>query len=278
MEMAKRIELERRGRKEDEIAELNLDNCRSQAIEGLTDGYTALESLSIINVGLTGLKGFPKLQNLRKLELSDNRVSSGLNNLTGCVNLTHLSLSGNKIKDFEPLEPLKDLANLKSLDLFNCEVTNADDYREKVFELLPNLKYLDGYDRDDQEAEDDEDEDGVDDEEDFDDEEVEDEEGDDDDDDEEGEPDDDDDDDEDGLGEDDDDDDDVEDEEEEDEEGSNLKLLQQSGDLEDEEDDEDFDAEGVENEDDDDVEDDEEAAEDSEQRGTKRKLEDEEES
>ena len=27
-----------------------------------------------------------------------------------------------------------------------------------MFELLPNLKYLDGYDRDDQEAEDDEDE------------------------------------------------------------------------------------------------------------------------
>lgn len=275
MEMGKRIELERRGRKEDEITELNLDNCRSQTIEGLCDSYTALESLSIINVGLTMLKGFPKLPNLRKLELSDNRISSGLNNLTGCANLTHLSLSGNKIKDFEPLEPLKDLANLKSLDLFNCEVTNAEEYREKVFELLPNLKYLDGYDRDDQEAEDDEDEDGADDEEDFDDEEgLEDEEGDDDDDDdEEGEPDDDDDDDdEDGL--DDEDDDDVEDEEE-DVEGSNLKLLQ-SNDLEDEEDDEDFDADGVENEDDDDVEDEEEE-DDSETRGTKRKHEDEEE-
>ena len=53
---------------------------------------------------------------------------------------------------------------------------------------------------------------------------------DDDDDDDEGDPDDDDDDDEDGL--DDDDDEDVEDEEEEDDEGSNLKLLQQSNDLE----------------------------------------------
>ena len=52
----------------------------------------------------------------------------------------------------------KDLSNLKSLDLFNCEVTNEEDYREKVFELLPNLKYLDGYDRDDQEADDDDDE------------------------------------------------------------------------------------------------------------------------
>ncbi|WAR28945.1 AN32A-like protein, partial [Mya arenaria] len=112
MEMAKRIELERRGRMEDEIAELNLDNCRSQQIEGLTESYSGLESLSIIN-----------------LELSDNRISTGLNNLSGCPSLTHLSL-----------------------------ITNAEDYREKVFELLSNLKYLDGYDRDDQEAEDDEDE------------------------------------------------------------------------------------------------------------------------
>lgn len=52
----------------------------------------------------------------------------------------------------------KDLPNLKSLDLFNCEVTNAEDYREKVFESLPHLKFLDGYDRDDNEADEDEDE------------------------------------------------------------------------------------------------------------------------
>lgn len=48
----------------------------------------------------------------------------------------------------------KKLENLKSLDLFNCEVTNLNDYRENVFELLPQLTYLDGYDRDDKEASD----------------------------------------------------------------------------------------------------------------------------
>lgn len=41
-----------------------------------------------------------------QLELSDNRISAGLNNLSGCPNLTHLSLSGNKIKDLATLEPL----------------------------------------------------------------------------------------------------------------------------------------------------------------------------
>lgn len=41
-----------------------------------------------------------------QLELSDNRIHSGLQNLQGCPNLTHLSLSGNKIKEIDTLEPL----------------------------------------------------------------------------------------------------------------------------------------------------------------------------
>lgn len=48
----------------------------------------------------------------------------------------------------------KKLPHLKSLDLFNCEVTNLGDYRESIFELLPQLTYLDGYDIDDCEASD----------------------------------------------------------------------------------------------------------------------------
>lgn len=46
----------------------------------------------------------------------------------------------------------KKLPQLKSLDLFNCEVTNLDDYRDSIFKLLPQLTYLDGYDIDDCEA------------------------------------------------------------------------------------------------------------------------------
>jgi len=46
-----------------------LDNCRSTAIVGLTDEFVGLESLSLINVGLTSLKGFPKLPNLRKVNV-----------------------------------------------------------------------------------------------------------------------------------------------------------------------------------------------------------------
>ncbi|KAF5925311.1 hypothetical protein HPG69_001755 [Diceros bicornis minor] len=97
-----------------QVKELVLDNCRSNEgkIEGLTDEFEELEFLSTINVGLTSVANLPKLNKLKK----------------------------------------KKLENLKSLDLFNCEVTNLNDYRENVFKLLPQLTYLDGYDRDDKEA------------------------------------------------------------------------------------------------------------------------------
>ncbi|XP_076246466.1 acidic leucine-rich nuclear phosphoprotein 32 mapmodulin [Calliopsis andreniformis] len=157
--MEKRIELEKRGRSPGEIKELVLDNCRSTHIVGLTDEFVTLESLSLINVGLTSLKGFPKLSSLKKLELSDNRISGGLNLLQSSPKLTHLNLSGNKIKDLDTLQPLKEFKNLKNLDLFNNEVTNVDNYREKVFSLIPSLRYLDGYDIDDCEVDDSEGED-----------------------------------------------------------------------------------------------------------------------
>lgn len=156
--MEKRILLEKRGRSDDQITELILDNCRSTYIEGLTDSLTALETLSLINVGLVSLKNFPKLSNLRKLELSDNRISNGLTNLTGSPKLTHLNLSGNRIKDFEELQPLKHLQNLEVLDLFNNQVTLIENYRDKIFQLIPSLAYLDGFDKDFAEAPSDDDE------------------------------------------------------------------------------------------------------------------------
>uniref|UniRef100_A0A3P8RWE8 Acidic leucine-rich nuclear phosphoprotein 32 family member n=1 Tax=Amphiprion percula TaxID=161767 RepID=A0A3P8RWE8_AMPPE len=155
MDMKKRIHLELRNRTPSDVKELVLDNCRSNEgkIEGLTDEFEELEFLSTINVGLTTVAHLPKLNKLKKLELSDNRISGGLEVLAEkCPNLTHLNLSGNKIKDLSTIEPLKELGILKSLDLFNCEVTNLNEYRDNVFKLLPQLTYLDGYDKDDKEA------------------------------------------------------------------------------------------------------------------------------
>lgn len=150
--MEKRLELEKRGRTADKVTDLNLDNSRSTTIVGLSEDFCNLRTLSLNSVGLTSLKGFPSLPRLEKLELSDNRISGGFNVLHGSPRLTHLTLSNNKIQEIDTLEPLAALKELRVLDLFNCGVTSVDGYREKMFALLPSLKYLDGYDRDEKEA------------------------------------------------------------------------------------------------------------------------------
>jgi acidic leucine-rich nuclear phosphoprotein 32 family member A/C/D len=80
------------------------------------------------------------------------RISNGLNHLLTSPKLTILNLSGNKIKDFDELKSLEKLEKLEILDLFNNEVTSAENYRNNVFRLIPSLKFLDGFDKDDNEA------------------------------------------------------------------------------------------------------------------------------
>ncbi|XP_039619089.1 acidic leucine-rich nuclear phosphoprotein 32 family member E [Polypterus senegalus] len=155
MEMKKRISLELRNRNPSEVSDLVVDNCRSSdgEVEGLTEDFKDLQFLSMINIGLTSLAKLPTFSKLRKLELSDNNISGGLETLAEkCPNLTELNLSGNKIKDLSTVEALKNLNNLKSLDLFNCEIANLADYREVIFKLLPQIIYLDGFDQEDNEA------------------------------------------------------------------------------------------------------------------------------
>jgi len=143
--MEKRIELEKRGRKPEEIESLILDDCRSTSIVGLTDEYTGLRSLSLINVGLTSLKGFPNLPLLLYLDVSENRISNSLQNLSGCIKLKTLNLCQNKLKDLEAIEPLKSLQRLIILDLSNNEVTKEQGYKELVLEKFSkSLRTLDG--------------------------------------------------------------------------------------------------------------------------------------
>lgn len=51
-----------------QVLELNLDNCRTTGqVEGLTESFVNLDYLSLNNAGLTSLKNFPKLPNLRRV-------------------------------------------------------------------------------------------------------------------------------------------------------------------------------------------------------------------
>ncbi|XP_056675311.1 acidic leucine-rich nuclear phosphoprotein 32 family member E isoform X3 [Monodelphis domestica] len=116
MEMKQKISLELRNRAPEEVTELVLDNCHSVngEIEGLNDTFKELEFLSMVRVELTSLAQLPSLSKLRKLELSDNFISGGLEVLAEkCPNLTYLNLSGNKIKDLSTVEALMMMKRMK---------------------------------------------------------------------------------------------------------------------------------------------------------------------
>eukprot|EP00092_Neocalanus_flemingeri_P019122 GFUD01020713.1.p1 GENE.GFUD01020713.1~~GFUD01020713.1.p1 ORF type:complete len:254 (-),score=81.08 GFUD01020713.1:1476-2237(-) len=155
--MDKRINLELRGRQPSKLKELDLSGCKTGGeIEGLTEEFESLEFLDFSNSNITNLKTFPKLPNLRKLDFSGNRLSKGLENLKTCTNLKHLMISRNRFRELDILEPLKSLEHLTHLDV-GIDIPGVDQpqLRLKVFELLPNLQYLDGYDIDGNEEDDD---------------------------------------------------------------------------------------------------------------------------
>ncbi|MCO5597758.1 hypothetical protein L7F22_051839 [Adiantum nelumboides] len=125
----------------------------------LLEQFSQLRVLSIANVGLASLTDFPSLPHLERLVLSDNRISGGLEALVdaGLVSLRDLDLSNNKLQNLKDLAPLAKL-NLLSLDLYECPVTNAADYRAKVFSAIKSLQYLDKVDAEDNERPESEDE------------------------------------------------------------------------------------------------------------------------
>ncbi|KAA3679235.1 uncharacterized protein DEA37_0013411 [Paragonimus westermani] len=79
-------------------------------------------------------------------QLAENNLSGGLEVLVNCPNLEQLNLSSNKIDSIDTLTPLAKLSNLRSLYLMHCKVENTENYRKLVFAAIPNLKYLDGWD------------------------------------------------------------------------------------------------------------------------------------
>merc|ERR1711884_307195 len=161
-DMEKRLTLELRGRLAHKVKELDLDGvkCGGEIDFGDYD-FSALEVLTISEAGLTSLKNFPTLPNLLRLDLCKNRISKGLEKITECKKLTHLMLTGNRLKptpELEVLDPLVSLPNLTHLELgekfFPVEEDKMEEMRKIIFQKLPTLRYLEGTDIDNKDEDD----------------------------------------------------------------------------------------------------------------------------
>uniref|UniRef100_A0A914D809 Acidic leucine-rich nuclear phosphoprotein 32 family member A n=1 Tax=Acrobeloides nanus TaxID=290746 RepID=A0A914D809_9BILA len=141
-----RIQLELNGREHDQVYDLTLDNCKVATFDGFPQPLNKLRVMSAINMGLKNLDGLPNLPELTTVDLSDNKISDFDQLVEKCPNIEHLNLCGNAVKTIDALKPLQKLSKLATLDLFTNEVTRLPNYREDVFVLLPQVKYLDGFD------------------------------------------------------------------------------------------------------------------------------------
>ncbi|KAF9981473.1 hypothetical protein BGZ65_003895, partial [Modicella reniformis] len=83
------------------------------------------------------------------LMLADNQLVNGFEALAEAdlQSLVRLDLSGNLISNLDVLKPLVALGNLQHLMLAENDVAE-DDYSDYVFEILPQLISVDGFDRD----------------------------------------------------------------------------------------------------------------------------------
>jgi len=152
---------------QDQVEELVLDSIHFQKFTpeliAALEKYPDLLFLSLNDCLLASLAGFPKLPNLFRLELTDNKVVGGqLANLSHLTELQSLSLGGNPIATIDDLKALVKLNKLIQLNLLGCPVSEDPKYREKVFAMFPSLQILDNKDKQGVEVDCEEDEDAED--------------------------------------------------------------------------------------------------------------------
>jgi acidic leucine-rich nuclear phosphoprotein 32 family member B len=91
------------------------------------EGFTATQFLSLNSTGLKSIANLPKMENLERLELCDNKIASNEKTFAELPklypNLKVLKLSNNQIKSLDDLIPLKECTKLESIDLSNNPVS-----------------------------------------------------------------------------------------------------------------------------------------------------------
>jgi Leucine-rich repeat (LRR) protein len=114
----------------EDILKLILDGCKCSClpkeVQDKIETFPNLEVLTLNGVGLTSLENFPRNSNLKMLELSDNQISAGLNNLDHLSNLVSLNISGNQIGSIDELKCLNKLTEVASVDLFGNPLTEKE--------------------------------------------------------------------------------------------------------------------------------------------------------
>jgi acidic leucine-rich nuclear phosphoprotein 32 family protein A/C/D len=155
MELKEVFEQARGDRDIKDLIELDLEKAKCATLDGLPDELAELTIFNASNLGLENLNGLPLMPKLHTLDLSENKLKG--ESLKVLIEKTpaleQLNLCGNLIETIDDIKILTGVKSLLTLDLYENKVTQVPNYREEVFKLMPSLRYLDGYDANNEEIE-----------------------------------------------------------------------------------------------------------------------------
>jgi len=124
--------------------ELDLRGNKIAVIENLGASQDQYDSIDLTDNEITKLEGFPQLNRIKTILISNNRIARIANNLGEQLpNLDTLVLSNNKLQNLSDIDPLAEFPNLRRLSLLDNVVTKKTHYRLYVIHKLPKLKLLD---------------------------------------------------------------------------------------------------------------------------------------
>ena len=135
-----------------EIDELILDNLWenkesfTEEEKSVLEKYKGLIHLSINKIGLKSLTNMPNIKNLDVLSLNNNNLDGNdLDIINKLYPFLHkIKLKGNKIENIENFEKLKNCTKLKKLEVKDNPFSISNNkYKDKLFEILPNLIAID---------------------------------------------------------------------------------------------------------------------------------------
>lgn len=124
--------------------EIDLRGQKISVIENMGATLDQFDTIDFTGNDIRKIGGFPRLERLKTLLLSSNRVIRIAADLeTSVPNLEEVVLTGNLLAELGDIVPLQTLPKLKALSLLDNPVAKLDNYRKFVIHTLPTVKILD---------------------------------------------------------------------------------------------------------------------------------------
>ncbi|KAI8077806.1 uncharacterized protein BX664DRAFT_287359 [Halteromyces radiatus] len=108
----------------------------------------AMVDLAKLSAAHNNFKKMPDLSShttfLKEIRFNDNKITTIPDTLRPCQALEIIDLGNNQIEKWSDIAPLGSLLNLHNLNLHGNPITQKKDYKDKIMQLIPSLRVLDG--------------------------------------------------------------------------------------------------------------------------------------